>query len=371
MPFNGSGTFVPIAPPNYPAVAGQPIYASQFIANMTDLFTGFGNCVTRDGQSPFSANIPAGGFKVTGLGDGALTGQALIYGQSTAALLGGLLKIGGGVTAQVSPFMVNRLAATATGIQLTQDTVGTWTFGMAASSSAFTLDDGTTRLSVLAGTGHIAPGANNAQTMGTAALRWSVVNGVLANFSGIGTFTGIAAGGAITGATTINAAGLITGVGVAVGGPLTGATTGAFSGAVTAPNINFGGTTLANYLEGTFVPAVTGIGAPAYVTQTGEYQRVGNKIKFRLTVTWTAGTNAAGITGITGLPTASTAAIHNVTIMLNLNNSGFVYANVPVAWLNGSATIQVGVMATAATVASLVNPNAGTKEIYIAGEYFV
>lgn len=94
MPFDGSGGFDPIAAPNYPAVAGQPIYASQFNANMTDLFGGFANCVTRDGQSPWTANLPAGGFKVTGLGDANANGQAVVFGQTTPVALGGQLQLG-------------------------------------------------------------------------------------------------------------------------------------------------------------------------------------------------------------------------------------------------------------------------------------
>jgi hypothetical protein len=46
---------------------------------------------------------------------------------------------------------------------------------------------------------------------------------------------GIAAGGAITGATTINASGLITGVGIAAGGAVSGVSTLSMTGAITAP----------------------------------------------------------------------------------------------------------------------------------------
>jgi hypothetical protein len=82
MPFNGSGSFVSVGLPNYPAIAGQPIYASQFNANMTDIFTGFTNCMTRDGQSPPSANIPMNSKKLTGLAAGTASGDALSFAQS-------------------------------------------------------------------------------------------------------------------------------------------------------------------------------------------------------------------------------------------------------------------------------------------------
>lgn len=69
MPFNGSGTFVPLSPPDFPALPFTTILASQFNNNLNDLFTsGLTNCMTRDGQSPPTANIPMAGFRLTGLG---------------------------------------------------------------------------------------------------------------------------------------------------------------------------------------------------------------------------------------------------------------------------------------------------------------
>lgn len=81
MPFNGSGTFISLTPPNYPAVAGQPIYASQFNINMTDLFGGLTNCLTRDGQSPAAANLPMNGYKHTGAANASASGQYTVWGQ--------------------------------------------------------------------------------------------------------------------------------------------------------------------------------------------------------------------------------------------------------------------------------------------------
>lgn len=69
MPFNGSGVFGPIAAPDFPAVSNTLIKASQFNANMYDVFAGLTNCFTRDGQSPALNNLPMGGFRLTGLGN--------------------------------------------------------------------------------------------------------------------------------------------------------------------------------------------------------------------------------------------------------------------------------------------------------------
>lgn len=68
MAFNGLGVFQTLAFPNYPAVSGNLITASMFNATITDLCNGLSNAVTRDGQSPASANLPMGGFRHTGVG---------------------------------------------------------------------------------------------------------------------------------------------------------------------------------------------------------------------------------------------------------------------------------------------------------------
>jgi hypothetical protein len=98
MPFNGSGSFIPLSSPTYPAVADQPIYASQFNDNISDIHSGLSGCVTRDGQTTITANLPMAGFKLTSLGDGSSSGHALVYGQATAASLGGALAITGALS---------------------------------------------------------------------------------------------------------------------------------------------------------------------------------------------------------------------------------------------------------------------------------
>lgn len=85
MPFNGSGTFVSLGLPDFPAVAGEIILADQFNDNLNDIFTeGLTKCITRDGQSPPTANIPMAGFKVTGLGDATAATDAVNLGQAFA-----------------------------------------------------------------------------------------------------------------------------------------------------------------------------------------------------------------------------------------------------------------------------------------------
>lgn len=87
MPFNGSGGFDPLTPPTYPAVAGDTIFASRFNSIINDILAGLGAVVTRNGQSPATANLPMGGFKHTGAADATAAGQYLVYGQTAVAAL--------------------------------------------------------------------------------------------------------------------------------------------------------------------------------------------------------------------------------------------------------------------------------------------
>jgi len=69
MPFNGSGT--------YTLPAGNPVVnntvASSTVHNNTnsDIATALSTCIAKDGQSTPTADIPMGGFSLTGLADGA------------------------------------------------------------------------------------------------------------------------------------------------------------------------------------------------------------------------------------------------------------------------------------------------------------
>jgi len=85
MPFNGSGSFSPYTPGN-PAVSGTTISSTAFNNTVTDFATGLSNAMTRDGQSPATANIPMGGKKITGLGDGSAATDAATVGQTLTAL---------------------------------------------------------------------------------------------------------------------------------------------------------------------------------------------------------------------------------------------------------------------------------------------
>lgn len=81
MPFNGSGLFTRVYNWAADALAGIPAEPARFDTDAQDMATALSNCVTRNGQSPATANLPMGGFKLTGLAAGSAAGDSVNYGQ--------------------------------------------------------------------------------------------------------------------------------------------------------------------------------------------------------------------------------------------------------------------------------------------------
>lgn len=88
MPFDGTGTFVQtngfFTGVNIWAqdkAAGVDVVASRHDTHDQDTATGLSTCITKDGQTTPTANIPMGGFKLTGLGAGTANGDAVNVGQ--------------------------------------------------------------------------------------------------------------------------------------------------------------------------------------------------------------------------------------------------------------------------------------------------
>lgn len=86
MPFDGSGNFIPLGLPDFPAIGGQPIYATQFNNVISDLMGGFASVLTRDGQSSMTGDLQMSGNKLIGLEAATGIGQALAFGQVGAQL---------------------------------------------------------------------------------------------------------------------------------------------------------------------------------------------------------------------------------------------------------------------------------------------
>lgn len=75
------------------ATNGIPMTPSRFDQDANDMAAGLSNCVTRNGQSPPTANLPMGGFKLTGLAAGSIAGDSATYDQ--AVLFNGSLGYSG------------------------------------------------------------------------------------------------------------------------------------------------------------------------------------------------------------------------------------------------------------------------------------
>ena len=70
MAFNGTGTFSRLYNWVTDQANGILVRADRMDADTDDIASGLSNCITRDGQSPPTADIPMGTKKLTGLGNG-------------------------------------------------------------------------------------------------------------------------------------------------------------------------------------------------------------------------------------------------------------------------------------------------------------
>lgn len=163
MAFNGSGTF------NLPS--GNPIsgVSNSSVHNTTnaEIAAALSNCVTRDGQSPATANIPLGGFKITGLAAGASPGDALRYEQG--AKLGGdtftgLVNLAAGADI-ASGATLNLTAATGNCPRIT-GTTATSAVTMNIGQQMTVVADGAWPLTYHATTNKLSTGANYTCTAG-------------------------------------------------------------------------------------------------------------------------------------------------------------------------------------------------------------
>lgn len=80
MPFSGTGVFNRIYSWTVDAANGLLVDATRMDQDSNDIAAGLSNCVTRDGQSAALADIPMGGFRLTGLGAGVQPTDAATIG---------------------------------------------------------------------------------------------------------------------------------------------------------------------------------------------------------------------------------------------------------------------------------------------------
>ena len=115
MSFNGSGTFV-INSTGQPVVTNTVISSTAFNALTADLATGLSTTLTKDGQTTPTANIPMGTFKITGMGAGTSSTDAVNLSQlqnSTGTFLtvSGTDTILGTVSPSVGAYAVGQIFA--------------------------------------------------------------------------------------------------------------------------------------------------------------------------------------------------------------------------------------------------------------------
>ena len=81
MAFNGSGTFTRIYNWVVDKTNGINITASRMDTEFDGIATGLSTCITKDGQTTITANIPFANYKITGLGNGTARSDAINVGQ--------------------------------------------------------------------------------------------------------------------------------------------------------------------------------------------------------------------------------------------------------------------------------------------------
>lgn len=102
MAFNGSGTYVLPGPA---LVTGEIVSATENNTFRNDVASALTLCVTRDGQSPATADLPMGNHKLTGLAVGTTSTDASTIGQVQAGEYAYLTSVSGTntITASVAP----------------------------------------------------------------------------------------------------------------------------------------------------------------------------------------------------------------------------------------------------------------------------
>jgi hypothetical protein len=356
--FNGAGTFV-INSTGNPVVTGTTISSTWANALTADLATGLSTCILRDGTQTLTANIPFGGFKITGLGNGSASTDSITYGQ-VGQLVGGssyttTATAAGTTTLTVSSTYGQFFTGTTTQTVVLPD-VTTLFLGF-----RFDIINNSTGIVTVNSSGSnlvvAMPAASRATVTcilltGTTAASWDV------KYTGITTITGTGAMVRATSPTMVTPT----------------------LGAASATSINFGGTSLSVYAEGTFVPGIAfggGTTGITYAAQTGAYTRIGNRVMFELDVELSNKGSSAGSATVTGLPfTAANSDVNSApnsvrANTVNLDTAGAYYQ---VQALNVANATTLSLVETGDNVAAAALDNtdfSNTSTLRIRGHYFV
>jgi len=95
---------------------------------------------------------------------------------------------------------------------------------------------------------------------------------------------------------------------------------------------------LQNYLEGTWTPVITGSGANptfSYVTRSGSYTRIGNRIYVEFYLDWTSATGGSGDLRVSLPVTAATGPAGRVFVgAVNTSNIAFTVSATYTVFVN-------------------------------------
>ena len=329
MSFNGSGTFQ-INTAGQPVVSGTVISSTAFNALTADLATGLSTCLTKDGQTTPTANIPMGSNKITGLAVGTDATDASTLGQvqSTVVKLIGSVSGTDTITGSLTPSLAAYAAGQMFYFVAAGDNTGAVTLNINSLGAKNVTKNGTTAL--------VAGEIKSGQTVAVIydGTRFQIVNPtIIANVVGpasatdnaIARFDGTTgkliqnSGVTITDAgvltTTANASinGVLVGIGTGSGADNTAVGANAGDSMTTGDNNTFFGKS-----AGTGV--TTGVRNTFIGTDCGDVVTTGSNNTF---VGWTAGiqTNSGGSNTAIGYYSFSDfGAYSNTTCLGNLAN---------------------------------------------------
>lgn len=148
MSFNGSGVFQ-INTAGQPVVSGTVISATAFNALTADLATGLSTCLTKDGQTNPTANLPMANYKFTGMGAGsdATDSANLSQVQSTVVKLIGSVSGTDTITGSLTPALTAYAAGQMFYFVAAGDNTGAVTLNINSLGAKNVTKNGTTALS--------------------------------------------------------------------------------------------------------------------------------------------------------------------------------------------------------------------------------
>lgn len=314
MPFNGSGTFVRLYSWVNDAANSINITASRMDAEDNGFGTALSDCVTRDGQSPWTANLPAAGFKITGLGAGSASGDSANVGQ--VMLLSGSQQMTGSFKPVTGTTSLAPITFTA-GSNLTAAAAGAVEWD--GTNLYLTQTTGPTRKTVAYSDSNITGSAAKLTTARSVAMSGDVVWSVSFDGSGNVTAAGTIQAAAVTGSKIASGT-------IATSNIANSAITNALMANMAANTFkmnNTGGS--AAPIDATIAQALTALGFALSGTSTNRSMTLPNGV----IVKWgnagaITGTSSTVVTFGTAFPTAVETIITTLSMSLSAFNSAIV-----------------------------------------------